>query len=165
MSNGSRSCPPVTLPFGVFPATETICPLVPGDFPGPDPPPCLEEFIQANSPTDATALDGFDQYFTDTVTVLDALDAALGSLEGDLASSFTEADTIDAGPVRDTQAGLTAAVNVVSTGVDDLGTLLGTASGPGAPAGAGGTYKAKIDVNFPPNGNSPLTLCVSVQVT
>lgn len=173
MSNGSSSCPPVTLPFGVFPATPTICPLEPGDFPGPDPPPCLEDFIGANSPTDATELDGFDQYFADTAAVVDTLEAALGSLEGDLASSFTEADTIDPKPVADTAAGFTASLDPSSQAVNDLGTLLGTVSPPSPGGGAGGTiakrYNAYVELHFhvlqPTRTDYTLVFCFQAGVT
>jgi len=175
MSNGSSPCTGITLPFGVFPAKETICPLVASDIPPADVTPCLEDFISANSPFDATALDGFDEYFADTVAVVDGLDAALGSLESDLVSSFAEADAIDAKPVADTAAGMAAAIGVSSGQVDDLGTLLGTVTGPGAPGGGGGapavqhTYHAYAVLKFhtlnPTRTDYQLVFCFAAPVS
>jgi hypothetical protein len=143
MSNGTSSCPTVTLPFGLFSETPTIAPLDAADIPPADPPPGLEQFILDNAPTDATPLDGFDAVFTETVGIIDALDAALGGLAGELLSAFAEADLVDAAPVADTVAGFTSSLGPVSTGVDDLGTLLRSATPPSPGGGAGGGGSAK----------------------
>jgi len=138
MSNGSRSCPTVTLPFGVFAGTNTIDPLDPTQFPAADPAPGLEQYIIDNAPTDATPLDGFDTAFAETVGFVDALDAALGALAGELLLAFAEADTIDPAPVGDTVAGFTSSLDVSSTSLDNLGTLLTGAGQPTPTPGGGG---------------------------
>lgn len=130
MSNGASSCPQVTLPFGLFAGEDTITPLDPADFPTADQPPLLEQFIEANAPTDATPLDGFDSVFTEAVGLVDAFDALLGGLAGELLSAFTEADLIDPTSAGDTVAGFTATLVPISSGVDDLGKLLASATPP-----------------------------------
>jgi hypothetical protein len=159
MSNGTSSCPTVTLPFGLFSATPTIAPLEPGDIPPADPPPGLEQFVLDNSPTEGSALDGFDLAFSEAVGIVDALEAALNGLGNDLLLAFTEADAIDATPVGDTVAGYTAALVPVGTAVDDLGTLLSTITpptptpvtcgkgGPGSPAPCGTHGQSSITLN------------------
>jgi hypothetical protein len=144
MSNGTRSCPSVTLPFGVFAGTNTIDPLDPSTLPPEDPAPGLEQFIIDNAPNDATPFDGFDQAFTDTVGIVDALDSALGSLEGSLLDAFSEADTIDPAPVGATVAGYSASLGPSSTAADNLGTLLTGAASPTPPAPAGGTPPGSV---------------------
>lgn len=137
MSNGSSPCPSVTLPFGVFAGTNTIDPLDPTDFPPADPPPNLEQFIIDNAPTDASPADGFDVAFTETVGIVDALDSALGDMEGSLLLAFGEADTIDAQPVSATVDGFTGSLAPSSSSVDALGTLLVSSSPPSPTVGGG----------------------------
>jgi hypothetical protein len=131
----------------VFAGTNTIEPLDPSIIPPAEQPPGLEQFILDNAGDVATPADGFDQVFLETVGIVDALDSALATLEGDLLAAFAEADAIDAAPVGDTAAGFDASLGVSSTAVDDLGTLLSgvTPPTPPAPGGGGGAAGNTLD--------------------
>src|SRR6266446_6527215 len=107
--------------------------LDPADFPPLPLQPGFAQLVTDTLGNVATPTDGFDDVMGEAIAIVDALDTALGLLAADLLDTFAEADTIDAAPVSDNAAGFTASLAVSSALNDQLGTLLGSATGPVPP--------------------------------
>src|SRR6266851_427144 len=112
--------------------------LDPADFPPLPLQPGFAQLVTDTLGNVATPTDGFDDVMGEAIAIVDALDTALGALALDLLSAFAEADTIDALPVSGTVIAFTASLAPSSAAVDDLGTLLGTATPPSPTGGGGG---------------------------
>jgi hypothetical protein len=109
----------------------------PSDFPPLPLQPGFTQLVSDELGNAATPTDGFDDVFAEVVAIVDALDSALGTLEGELLRAFVEADTVDARPVSATADHFAASLAPTDAAVNNLGTLLGAAAAPTPPSGGG----------------------------
>jgi hypothetical protein len=128
-----------------------IQPLVlpPDEFPPLPLDPGFSQMVQDDLGNVVTAADGFDALVAEVLGIVDAIDSGLDALGGGLLDAFAEADLIDAAPVGDTVAGFTASLAPTSSAVDDLGTLLTTATTPAPTSGGGGGSPAPTPAPSP----------------
>src|SRR5712692_726655 len=119
--------------------------IEPADFPPLPLQPGFAQLVMDELGDVATPADGFDEVLAGAVGIVDALDAALGDLGGELLDAFAEADLVDPAAAGDNLVAGQAAVVAAGAAVDGLGTIITSLSPPtpkpappGPPGGGGG---------------------------
>jgi hypothetical protein len=96
----------------------------------PDVAPGFTQLVQDVLGDAASPVDGFDAALTDAAALVEALDAALGALDGELFNAFAEADLVDPQEAADNAAAFAVSSAAINATVDNFGTLVGVPATP-----------------------------------